>query len=63
MLSGKVVDEFEVEGFDDVVIRYPEMKDTRDLHKLVNSLVEEKAEVGWEEKKKSKNILMEWQKS
>lgn len=54
MLSGKKLEEFDLEG-KKVVIRYPEMRDTEDLMNFVNSLAKEKSkiamteEIDWEE--------------
>ena len=49
MLTGTVVDEFENRE-ESIVIRYPVMADAEDLMELLNSLVDEGAKIGRQEK-------------
>jgi len=50
MKSGRILDTFSVEGGRSVVLRTPRWEDLDDLLELINSLVEEKAEVMVDEK-------------
>lgn len=50
MLAGKILNEFEVNG-EEVLIRYPTMKDAQDLQEHVNSLVEENAKITLDKKR------------
>ncbi len=45
MLSGRVVEEFDIKGLGRVEVRYLKMQDTRDLLDLMNSLVKEEADI------------------
>lgn len=58
MLTGKIVEDFEVNG-SEVKIRYPEMGDVDDLLEHVNSLVEEGADIVLEEKN-DRDEEVEW---
>lgn len=44
MLAGKTVREFKIDDTE-VIFRYPEMSDAKDLERLINSLIEEKAAI------------------
>lgn len=59
MLTGKVVDQFEVDG-KEVKIRYPQMTDLDDLLEFVNSIVDEGDVKVSHQEKKSKEEEAEW---
>lgn len=50
MISGTIVDEFEIEDLGELKLRYLEMSDTENLLELMNSLVEEKANIRYRRK-------------
>ncbi|MFP4633574.1 MAG: N-acetyltransferase family protein [Candidatus Aenigmatarchaeota archaeon] len=56
MLPGKVIEEFEVDG-KKARIQYEEMRDAEDYMELKNSLVEEGAKIGSQEKIDSKEAV------
>ena len=50
MKTGKVVKEFSVSSGDKIVLRTPRWEDLDDLLELINSIVDEGAEIGRDEK-------------
>ena len=58
MLSGKPVKRFEVEGIGEVVLRYPQMSDVKDLMDCLNTIMAEEVFALTEEKELDQEI--EW---
>jgi len=59
MKTGQVLQEFSIEGGHKVVLRTPRWEDLDDLLELVNSLVDERAEIGKDEKT-SRDEEIDW---
>jgi hypothetical protein len=59
MKTGQVLQEFSIEGGHKVVLRTPRWEDLDDLLELVNSLVDERAEIGRDEKT-SRDEEIDW---